>query len=202
MGVKRTILAAVAASMLAVPASAAVVSQSGIVDANGDRLAFNFDNLAPADPTEGATITISSGIATNGSAADAGIDLDGEGHKGFAEFFNVYVDGGNFGRFTCGGGSGIRLKNQSSNGAADCIFTLRINLNPGQLGEALADGLLNLVVRFGAGVGHHNDGDQLNVSLAYTPAQVVAAPLPASAGMLLGALGLAGIAARRRKSKS
>lgn len=201
MGVKRTILAAAAAIMMAVPASAAVVqSQTRILDSNGDTLRYRFDAIGPT--TGYGKLTIRTGAATTGSAADAGIDLDGEGYAGGQESFRIWLEGGLFGEYTCGGrADGMKL-DHTHNGAADCEFELNIWLKPNQMAEIVADGIFTFAIRFGAGVGHHGDGDELIADFRYYPEQVVAAPLPASAALLLGGLGLAGFASRRRKSKS
>ena len=195
---------AAAVALMGLPAAAAVVqSSTRVMTEDGERLGFEFHNIEQYIGT-GAYFTVSSGAATTGAAdgSDDGLDLDGEGQGGRFEFVNASIIGGpNFGRFSCGG-SGENIAGFTLNGAADCEFSLRLDVDAGDFAE-LAVGGLEFLLNFGAGVGAFGDSDEITVSLNVDSVPPIAnAPLPASALLLLGGLGAAGFASRRRKNKS
>lgn len=192
--------AAAFAALVAMPASALVVqSQSGIMTKNGQRFDFAFTGL-PASNGTGGMVTISSGPATKGGPADAGFDLDGVGVGKKNELFHVGAEGSLLGRYTCSGPKGQVIPGFTMNGKADCVFSLVIDLGAAQLDNLLLDGIVNLAVSFGRGVGHFGDGDQLNVSLSYE--EMAPVPLPATGILLAGGLAGLGFAARRRRGKA
>ncbi len=190
--------AAVASAVMAVPASALVVSQSGVMTASGQNFSFNFSGLLPSNGT-GAVLTISSGPATTGSAADDGFDIDGVGNGGASEYMAVSAEGVDLGTYSCGGAIGTSIPGFAMNGPADCIFSLDIALDGASFDSLIADGVFGLLVDFSAGVGDFGDGDQLNVALSYT--EVAPVPLPAAGLMLMGGLAGLGALSRRRKTR-
>lgn len=206
------------------PVSALVVqSDFGIMTRSGQNFDFNFTGLPASDGT-GATITLWSGLATQGTSADNGFDIDGQGSSGANEFVRVRVDDYGFGVHSCGG-TGQLIENYTLNGNADCEFSFGIAIAGDVFDNILADSKALLQVNFGSGVGHFGDGDRINVRLSYnefvdtpdvpgvpdddTPVVdndpvndpgVVPTPLPATGLLLLGGLAAIG-ATRRRKSR-
>ena len=78
-----------------------------------------------------------------------------------------------------------------------------LGLAKGERIAVLAENGLEFVLNFGAGVGAFDDGDAITVALNVDSVPPIAqAPLPASALLLLGGIGAAGFASRRRKNKS
>lgn len=199
MGMRASLAAAVTVAMMAVPASALVVqSQSDVMTKKGQKFSFDLGSLSAYGGT-GAVLSISSGPATTGAAEDDGFDIDGKGRGRRKEFMSVFVNGTRLGKFSCGG-KGETISGYTMNGSADCVFSLDIALDDETLAALMSDGTLALKIKFGRGVGHFGDGDQLNVSLRYD--DVVPAPLPATGLMLLGGLAGMGAIARRRKAKA
>lgn len=204
MGIKSTTIAAAAVAIMGLPAAAAVVqSSTRVLTEDGQRLGFEFHNIEQYAGT-GAYFTISTGAASTGAAdgSDAGLDLDGEGQGGRFEFMNVSVDGLQLGRYACGNSRFTDISSFTMNGPADCQFSMRFDFSAGDFLE-LAQGGLEFLLNFGAGVGAFNDGDEITVALNLdTTPPIAQAPLPASALLLLGGIGAAGFAGRRRKTKS
>ncbi len=204
MGIKSTILTAAAVAIMGLPAAAAVIqSSTRVLEENGGKLGFEFHNIEQYAGT-GAYFTISTGAATTGAAdgSDDGLDLDGEGHRGKFEFMKVSVDGWNLGKYSCGTARTTHIAGATMNGPADCQFTLRFDFKAGDFRE-IAEGGLEFLLNFGAGVGAFDDGDAITVALNLDSTPPIAqAPLPASALLLLGGIGAAGFASRRRKNKS
>jgi hypothetical protein len=204
MGIKSTAIAAAAAAIIGLPASAAVIqSSTRVLEEDGGRLGFEFHNIEQYAGT-GAYFTISTGSATTGAAdgSDDGLDLDGEGRGGRFEFMKVSVDGWHLGKYSCGTARTKHIAGATMNGPADCQFSLRFDFKPGDFAEIAENGL-EFILNFGAGVGAFDDGDEITVALNLDSTPPIAqAPLPASALLLLGGLGAAGFASRRRKNKS
>lgn len=191
------LIAAALISMVPVLANAAPVmqTQTQVLNSNGQDMGFLFSAL-PASNGAGGMVTIASGNATLFGGI-AGLDLSGA-FPGESEHFEVTLDGGSKGFFSCGGPSNngataIGGATDNSFNFNDCVFTLQFSLLGAELNALLADGDLTVGVLFGADVSTFGHGDEVVVSLSYDSA----VPEPGSLALL--GLGFAGIAAWRRR---
>lgn len=207
MGIKSTAITAAAVAIMGLPAAAAVVqSSTQILVENGQRMGFEFSNIEQYAGT-GAYFTVSTGAATTGASdgSDDGLDLDGVGEGSRFEFVDIFADHLNLGRFGCSATSNRfeNIQGHSLNGPADCVFSMRFDFTADVFSSLAAGGGIEFILDFGAGVGAFGDGDEITVALNLDSVPPIAsAPLPASALLLLGGIGAAGFASRRRKSKS
>ncbi len=190
-----TVCAAAVISLFAADAQAVpiFVSQTQVLDIDGEDMNFAFGALPAPDGT-GGTVT----IQPTASGVTLGLDLSG-GFPGEDENFEVQFDGVSQGFFSCGGPSNngsTAIPGAVDNSANfnDCVFTLSIPVNAPTLMALLADGGITIGVLFGDQVSTFSHNDEVTVSLAFNSA---AAPEPATLALL--GLGLAGVAARRRR---
>lgn len=174
-------------------ASAVTVTDTQVMTQNGQDFTFTFSGLTGIG-SAGGTITVSNGLSLSNPINYDGHDIDSAGQSN--EFFSVSLDGVNFGSFNCrGNGSNALIAGCTVRDNFDTTYSLEIDLLPGLLATALADGSVSILVAFSNGVGHFGDQDQLNVSLSY--AEV---PVPLT-GLLLstGLIGLFGMRSLRRR---
>nr|WP_132464324.1 PEP-CTERM sorting domain-containing protein [Rhodovulum marinum] len=181
-------------------AQAATVSiTQTVTGTNGfaNDLTFAFAGLAPSDGI-GGVLTIATGPALD--APDfSGLDVTGPG-----EFFTLRADGEVLGSYTCAADATEETNPQRIPGGAvnaddtDCTFSLNLALPGGLLDTLLADGATVVEMLFSDIVDDFGDGDTVTATLSYTEASAPEIiPLPATASMLLGGLGLMGALRRR-----
>jgi hypothetical protein len=179
-------------------ASAATVSNAAIIDQTltetytetGQTLSYDFVGLGQAVGNEvSLTIKPIAGAVT-------GLDLAGAEN----EFFNLIVDGTDFGSFSCDGNTGSTIIPVNNGNVVDCDFTLTLSTaNFGyDFNANVNDGALEVLLAFSNGSNDFGDDDQVSVRLNYET--VAAVPLPAGGLLLL--TGLGGVAALKRRKKT
>lgn len=187
----KTLIISTALASAATFASAATIDQTLVetYTTDGETLSYEFADLGLAAGNDAIlTIRPLAGSVT-------GLDLAGQP----GEFFNVIVDGTDFGSFSCDGNSGSTIIPGNNGSVVDCDFTLTLSTAAFgyDFNTNVSDGALEVLLAFGSESDDFGDNDQVSVRLNYET--VAAVPLPAGGLLLLS--GFAGFAALKRRKK-
>lgn len=180
-GLKGAVVAVLLAGGGAAHAATVSVSRQQNFTVTGQDFDFTFGGLEASDGTGGSVVIEAGGIR------NPGVDVSDPG-----EYFDVTLDGTDFGRFSCAGSQmAAEVDTVISLDLFDCVFSHTIALEGAQLDAMLSDGTLLTMLDFNIGVGKFENDDFVRVTLNYGTATAI--PLPASGLLLLGAVASFGL---------